>query len=315
MGLASTKSAAFACLLAATCGVPAMGQGSFDEGSFETGGGDASPAPSSSGGVGGGLGEGSFDEGSFAEGTGQDVTPQPAETAGGSGNADGFDGGSFESQGVNPADPDGLGPVGGEDFPGTTLPDTPGGNADGGITMPETVVVRPDPNAPPPDGLPAPPSGIDPQIAAFETRDFGVPPQTALRQGQFHAPTPTSLPGATLLTTANLSDAMNRGDVPLVLIDVLGQGYSLPGAFSAPALASPGGFEDATQQQASVWLRQITQGRVDIPIVVFCSDPMCWLSYNAALRAVAAGYTNVYWYRGGLQAWQMAGLPLLPAGF
>ena len=29
----------------------------------------------------------------------------------------------------------------------------------------------------------------------------------------------------------------------------------------------------------------------------------------AALRAVAAGYGKVYWYRGGAEAWMAAGLP------
>ena len=100
----------------------------------------------------------------------------------------------------------------------------------------------------------------------------------------------------------------------MLLIDVLGAAYSLPGAVVAPTLASPGSFEDRIQQQAAHWLDKVTGGRRDAPIVLYCSDPNCWLSYNAALRTVAAGYTNVYWYRGGLQAWQMAGLQVVPSG-
>src|SRR5262249_14167344 len=38
-------------------------------------------------------------------------------------------------------------------------------------------------------------------------------------------------------------------------------------------------------------------------------SPECWMSYNGALRAIHAGYTNVLWYRGGIEAWKMAGLP------
>ena len=37
------------------------------------------------------------------------------------------------------------------------------------------------------------------------------------------------------------------------------------------------------------------------------------MSYNAALRAINAGYTNVKWYRGGIEAWKAAGLPTQPA--
>ena len=49
----------------------------------------------------------------------------------------------------------------------------------------------------------------------------------------------------------------------------------------------------------------------DAPVVVFCLSSQCWLSYNTALRLVAAGFTNVQWYRGGVEAWQGAGLPLV----
>ena len=30
---------------------------------------------------------------------------------------------------------------------------------------------------------------------------------------------------------------------------------------------------------------------------------------NLALRIAALGYTKVYWYRGGREAWEVAGLP------
>jgi PQQ-dependent catabolism-associated CXXCW motif protein len=51
----------------------------------------------------------------------------------------------------------------------------------------------------------------------------------------------------------------------------------------------------------------------DAPVVFFCESSRCWLSYNAALRAVAAGYTNVLWYRGGTLAWKSADLPRIKA--
>ncbi|MFZ1727137.1 MAG: rhodanese-like domain-containing protein, partial [Albidovulum sp.] len=174
---------------------------------------------------------------------------------------------------------------------------------------PPPTPPTPEPQPPVPD-----PVQIDPQIQAFELRDFGVPPASTLRSDQFHAPTPTSVQGAQIVTTAILSQALNAGK-PVVIIDVLGGNYSLPKALMAPALASGGDFNDRVQQQAAQWLSQITRGDRGQTIVVYCSDPNCWLSYNATLRVVAAGYTNVYWYRGGLQAWQMAGLQLVPSGF
>ena len=64
------------------------------------------------------------------------------------------------------------------------------------------------------------------------------------------------------------------------------------------------------QTSLSNELNQLTNGRKDFPIVFFCQGVRCWESYNAVLRAWNAGYRNVYWYRGGLQAWQQAGFPM-----
>ena len=38
------------------------------------------------------------------------------------------------------------------------------------------------------------------------------------------------------------------------------------------------------------------------------------MSYNASLRAINLGYTNVLWYRGGIEAWKQAGLPVQSSG-
>ena len=101
----------------------------------------------------------------------------------------------------------------------------------------------------------------------------------------------------------------------MIVIDVLGSDYGLPDAFVLQNLGSPGHFNDRTQQQASIWLNNVTGGDSSYPIVLYCSDPQCWLSYNGALRVIAAGYNNVYWYRGGIRAWEMAGLNVYPTGF
>lgn len=172
----------------------------------------------------------------------------------------------------------------------------------------------PGPPASPPPAPQFPATVVPPQVTQLELQDFGVIPTETLRPGQFHAPTPILIPGAQVVSTQALADALNSG-MRVVLIDVLGGSYSLPGALMAPALAQGGHFQDRLQQQAGQWLGQVTGGDASLPVILYCSDPMCWLSYNAALRVVAAGYTNVYWYRGGLHAWQMAGLQLVPAGF
>ena len=37
----------------------------------------------------------------------------------------------------------------------------------------------------------------------------------------------------------------------------------------------------------------------------------CGLLYNAAMTAASLGYNNVYWYRGGMHAWNQARLPVV----
>ena len=44
-------------------------------------------------------------------------------------------------------------------------------------------------------------------------------------------------------------------------------------------------------------------------IVLYCLAD-CWMSWNAAKRALALGYPNVAWYRDGTDGWLAAGLPL-----
>lgn len=318
-------------LLLAVSPVPGAAQ-SFDDGSFGDSGGGGFPAPGGGGGAApatdpGGFGESSFGEGGSGTGGGGGSFPEPGSGSGGGG---GFEEGSFGEGGsggttppsvvgVQPPAGGGGGPVtppGGSDF-------NPPAGGDSGGTAPIVGGVQPPGGGgvqPPGGGGTQPPGGgggavgVAPQIIGFETRDFGVPPQQNLRNGQFHAPTPSTIPGANVVTTQDLAGAM-QGGMQMVLIDVLGGAYGLPSSFTAPALASPGSFNDRVQQQANQWLRQITGGNTSVPVVVYCSDPMCWLSYNAALRVRASGFDNVYWYRGGLTAWEMAGLPLQPLGF
>jgi PQQ-dependent catabolism-associated CXXCW motif protein len=140
----------------------------------------------------------------------------------------------------------------------------------------------------------------------LEREDFGVAPTRTLRNGPMHAPTPTSIPGAQVITTVGLLD-LQRRQVPYVLIDVLGAPDMLPNAISGAWLSQPGSFNDQVQSQATQMLMQAAQGRKDTPLVFYCLSPHCWMSYNAALRAVNAGFTNVLWYRGGVEAWRRSG--------
>jgi len=47
----------------------------------------------------------------------------------------------------------------------------------------------------------------------------------------------------------------------------------------------------------------------DRALVFFC-EPQCWMSWNAALRAVEYGYTAVHYFPDGVQGWADEGLPV-----
>lgn len=133
-----------------------------------------------------------------------------------------------------------------------------------------------------------------------EMQDFGVPPQAQL-QTTLHGPTPTSIPGGQVITTDRLLGLYQQGS--LLVFDVLGSGQHLPMAQNAVGAAEAGSFSDNVQQQFGEYLQQVTQGNKGVPMVFYCQGPQCWMSYNAALRAINLGYSQVYWYRGGVEAW------------
>ena len=48
----------------------------------------------------------------------------------------------------------------------------------------------------------------------------------------------------------------------------------------------------------------------DKPVVFLCNGPECWKSYKASRAAVAAGYSKIYWFRGGMPEWRDKRLPV-----
>jgi len=46
-----------------------------------------------------------------------------------------------------------------------------------------------------------------------------------------------------------------------------------------------------------------------VPIVAFCANSERFTGYNLALRLAALGHSQVFWYRGGWEAWQVNRLP------
>lgn len=148
------------------------------------------------------------------------------------------------------------------------------------------------------------------QVFAGELTDTGVQAKETL-ESNVGSPTPMSVPGGQRLTTMQVRDLANSNS-NVLLVDVLVDPHqaTLQGAHYVPAAGQPGDFNDNAQRQTVNALQTLTGGRRDRPLVFFCAGSACWESYNAVLRARAAGYTQLYWYRGGLASWSAAGLPM-----
>ena len=144
---------------------------------------------------------------------------------------------------------------------------------------------------------------------------------------QYRAPVPATLRGATVLGTGDLLRLIEER-AP-VLVDVLprqrkpkdrdpGQLWiepkreDIPGSVWLPNV----GFGELAPEFAKWFdeeLAGLAGGDKGRPIVFYC-DANCWMSWNAAKRAMSElGYTNVYWYPEGVQGWKAAGRALVEA--
>ena len=142
------------------------------------------------------------------------------------------------------------------------------------------------------------------------------------RSSQYRSPTPTSLEGVQILDTPTLQKLLSeRPDTRL--IDVYRRPFvqhrfvedaphaNLPGSLWL-ANAGDGNLAQQWQRYFAHYLQQASQGDLRQPFVFYCRSD-CWLSWNAARRAHALGYRELYWYRDGIDAWEQAGRPLVPA--
>jgi adenylate cyclase len=138
--------------------------------------------------------------------------------------------------------------------------------------------------------------------------DFGVVPD-AILHGESEERTPTTAPGVTTVSTEQLA-AMLQAENPLV-IDTMDATWhrSVPGAVGLHLGHTQAAFTDATQERLEQKLRALTGGDMAKPVVAMGFNVARFQGYNLALRLRHAGYTNVYWYRGGREAWEVAGKP------
>lgn len=151
-----------------------------------------------------------------------------------------------------------------------------------------------------------------------------VPEPDSYRGPPYEAPVPATLRGATVIDAA---EAMRLHAAGVPFLDVLPRTTrpaglppgtlwrepvhdSIPGAIWLPGT----GYERLSEAEAARLRRGLeaaTGGDRARPVVVFCRAD-CWMSWNAARRAVALGWTAVRWFPDGTDGWLLEGGRLEP---
>ncbi len=152
------------------------------------------------------------------------------------------------------------------------------------------------------------PASAQATVFSNEVKDWGVAPTASLKMPPYHAPTPLSIPGARVIKTLELK-ALMEVNPKVVVVDVLDgkNRVTVPGAYWMSG-AGDGKFYAAEKARFTAALDKLTEGDKSRPVVFLCISSECWLSYNASLHALEAGFKDVIWYRGGSDAWNGASL-------
>jgi PQQ-dependent catabolism-associated CXXCW motif protein len=163
-------------------------------------------------------------------------------------------------------------------------------------------------------------------LAGATTRGEDVTEPESYRTGAYRAPTPASLKGARVITTLQAEALWKGGEA--VFVDVMPHAprpanlpagtiwretprVNIPGSIWLPDTGY-GELASVTEDYLRRNLARATDGVRAKLLVIYCLRD-CWMSWNAAKRALAMGYTNVAWYPDGTDGWADSKLPLQEA--
>ncbi|PZQ49064.1 MAG: rhodanese [Rhodovulum sulfidophilum] len=153
----------------------------------------------------------------------------------------------------------------------------------------------------------------------------GVVPEPEGYHGEpYRAPVPATLRGAEVIGDP-AAHALWRAGVPFLdLLPTAVKPANLPPGTlwrDPPHATIPGALwlantgydalDPDTERYFRAALERASGGRADAPLVFFCERD-CWMSWNGAKRAIAQGYTRVFWYPGGTDGWAANDWPLEP---
>jgi PQQ-dependent catabolism-associated CXXCW motif protein len=160
-------------------------------------------------------------------------------------------------------------------------------------------------------------------LTPLPARGETVPEPEDFRTDNYRAPTPDTLKGARVVTTEE-AEALWKGR-NAVFLDVMPHAprpaglpagtiwrerprRNIPGSTWLPDTGY-GALASVTESYLRGNVARATGGDRTRTIVVYCLRA-CWMSWNAAKRILAIGYTSVAWYPEGTDGWEDALLPL-----
>ena len=146
-----------------------------------------------------------------------------------------------------------------------------------------------------------------------------VPEPDEYRMDNYRAPVPAALSGARVITTEEAETIWR--DKQGVFIDVLPRPpkpqnlpegtvwrdkprFNIPGSLWLPDTGY-GKLAEATEDYFRQGLARASGGNNAALLVIYCQEN-CWMSWNAAKRALSYGYTNVAWFPEGTEGWERA---------
>jgi PQQ-dependent catabolism-associated CXXCW motif protein len=161
-------------------------------------------------------------------------------------------------------------------------------------------------------------------ILTVPARAQDKPPEPqGYRADNYRAPVPATLTGARVLATEEAESIWRAGKA--AFIDVLPRPpkpqnlpegtiwrdkprLNIPGSLWLPDTGY-GTLATATDDYFQRGLADASRGDTAKLLVIYCQAD-CWMSWNAAKRALSYGYHNVAWYPDGTDGWQRANLPV-----
>ncbi len=113
--------------------------------------------------------------------------------------------------------------------------------------------------------------------------------------------TPESITGTTKVTAEDVVDLVGKHD-DLVIIDARTRKDHAAGWIEG-AISLPDTETNPQSLAANIPSKST-------PVLFYCNGVKCGRSVAACKMAVAEGYTNVYWFRGGWGEWTAKGMPV-----